>query len=413
MKRWFDPFITAWSGVVTHKLRSSLTILGIVIGVAAVISLMSVGKGAEADILNRIGSLGSDLITIRPGASFGLGGVTIVRGGAGSATTLTQEDAEAVSSLPDIVAAAPTYSRSLQLIAGANNMNATVMGVTPDYKLVDNLGLSGGNFFSDFQYQSNEPVVVLGANVKDTLYPDSDPVGQQLRLSNIAVNVIGVLSSKGEALDSPDNSVYIPLTVMQELLAQPRTAQGGHIVSSISVKISDSKLATPITDEVTSLLRNRHQLSATTDNDFSVTSMEEIAATITATTSTLTLLLGAIAAISLLVGGIGVMNIMLVSVLERTREIGIRKALGAQQRDIWLQFLVEAAFVSLAGGVIGVAVGWVASFLISHIGQMTTLVSPDIVVLAVLVSVGIGLFFGFYPAWNAARLDPIEALRAE
>jgi putative ABC transport system permease protein len=410
MRKWLEPFITAWTGVATHKLRSSLTILGIVIGVAAVISLMSVGKGAESDILSRIGSLGSDLITIRPGSSFGTGGV---RGGAGSATTLTQEDAAAISEIPDVRAAAPSYSRSLQLIAGSNNMNATVVGVTTDYQQVSNLSLSSGTFFSEFQYQTNEAVAVLGANIKDTLYPNNNPVGQPLRLGGISVRVVGVLASKGDTFDSPDNSVYIPLTVMQESIAETRTAQGGHVVSLISVKISDAKLANTINGEVTSLLRTRHQLAATADNDFSVTSMEELAATITATTSTMTLLLGAIAAISLLVGGIGVMNIMLVSVLERTREIGIRKALGARERDIWSQFLVEAAFVALAGGVIGVIIGWVASYLISHIGQMTTVVSADIVVMAVSVSVGIGLFFGFYPAWNASRLNPIEALRAE
>jgi putative ABC transport system permease protein len=412
MKKWLDPFITAWTGVVTHKLRSSLTILGIVIGVAAVISLMSVGKGAESDILTRIGSLGSDLITVRPGAAlvFAMGGV---RGSAGSATSLTQEDAAAISEIPDVTAVAPSYTRNLQLIAGTNNMNTSVVGVTTDYRQVSNLSLASGTFFSEFEYERSEPVAVLGANVKDTLFPDSNPVGQPLRLGGISVRVVGVLVSKGNTFDSPDNSVYVPLTVMQENITDQRTAQGGHVVSSIAMKVSDPKLSDSITSEVTSVLRTRHQLAATADNDFSVTSMEEVAAAVTATTGTLTLLLGAIAAISLLVGGIGVMNIMLVSVLERTREIGIRKALGARERDIWSQFLVEAAFVALAGGVIGVIIGWVASYLISSIGQMTTLVSADIVILAVSVSVGIGLFFGFYPAWNAARLNPIEALRAE
>jgi putative ABC transport system permease protein len=410
MNKWLEPLNTAWMGLSTHKLRSSLTILGIVIGVAAVISLMSIGKGAEADILNRIGSLGSDLITVRPGASSGAGGV---RGGAGSAATLTAEDAAAIGDIPGVEEVAPYYSRNLQLIAGSNNMNAAVDGVTTEYQPVSNLDLSSGHFFTQFEYDRSEAVVVLGSNVKDTLFPDSDPIGQPLRLGNVPVNVIGVLNSKGDSFDSPDNSVFIPLTLMQEQIAQPRTATGGHGISSISLKISDSSLADTITQEITSVLRTRHQLSATTVNDFSVTSMEELAATVTATTNTMTLLLGAIAAISLLVGGIGVMNIMLVSVLERTREIGIRKALGARERDIWVQFLAEAAFVALAGGIIGVIIGWVASHLISSLGNMTTLVSADIIVLAVSVSVGIGLFFGFYPAWNASRLNPIEALRAE
>ncbi len=410
MKRWFEPFSIAWVGIATHKLRSFLTMLGIVIGVGAVISLMSIGKGAEADILSRIGSLGSDLITIRPGG-FTFGGV---RSAAGSAASLTQEDAEAIKGqVTFVTAVAPSYSRSLQLIVGENNMNASVMGSTVDYKQVSNLGLASGTFFSEFEYQQSAMVAVLGSNVKETLFGEADPIGQQMRMGSTVVRVIGVLASKGEMSGSPDGAVFIPLTAMQQTIAQPRTAEGGHVVSSISLKVSDEKQASYVTGEITSLLRSRHQLASTADNDFTVTSMEEIAQAVSQTAGTMTLLLGAIAAISLLVGGIGVMNIMLVSVLERTREIGIRKALGARERDIWGQFLIEAGFLALSGGIIGIVVGWVASYVISSVGQMTTLVSADIVILAVSVSIGIGLFFGFYPAWNASRLNPIEALRAE
>jgi putative ABC transport system permease protein len=200
---------------------------------------------------------------------------------------------------------------------------------------------------------------------------------------------------------------------MQKMVAQPRTSQGDRVVSSIEVKVSDEKQSAYIVGEMTAVLRTRHRLSTSTDNDFQIQSMEEISQTLTQATGTLTLLLGAIAAISLLVGGIGVMNIMLVSVLERTKEIGIRKAVGAQEHDIWIQFLIEAALLTLAGGLIGSAVGWLTSYFVNKFAQMTTIVSPDIVVLAVSVSVGIGLFFGFYPAWNASRLNPIEALRSE
>jgi putative ABC transport system permease protein len=200
---------------------------------------------------------------------------------------------------------------------------------------------------------------------------------------------------------------------MQQTIAQPRTAQGNRIISSISLTVSDESQTQNVIDAITSLLRTRHQLATSADNDFNIQSVEELAATLSSTIGTLTLLLGAIAAISLLVGGIGVMNIMLVSVLERTREIGIRKALGARERDIWIQFLLEAAFLSLAGGIIGIIGGWGVSYFINSIGVLTTLVTPDIVIMAVSVSVGIGLFFGFYPAWNAARLNPIEALRSE
>ncbi|MBI2287722.1 MAG: FtsX-like permease family protein [Chloroflexi bacterium] len=212
---------------------------------------------------------------------------------------------------------------------------------------------------------------------------------------------------------SPDDAVFVPLTVMQQTVAQARTSRGESIVSSIALTVSDKEQSTYVVDEITSLLRFRHQLRATADNDFTVTSMEEIAGTVSAAIGTMTLLLGAIAAISLLVGGIGVMNIMLISVLERTREIGIRKALGAREQDIWIQFLIEAALLSFSGGIIGIALGCGVSRFVASVGQMTTVVSADIIILAVSVSVGIGLFFGFYPAWQASRLNPIEALRAE
>jgi len=412
MKKWFEPLITAWVGVATHKLRSFLTILGIVIGVAAVITLMSIGKGAEADILSRIGSLGSDLITVRPGAVTGFGGV---RGATGGATTLTLEDAAAISQeVPYVSAVAPSYSQNLQLVVGSKNTNASVTGVTAEYMQVNNLELASGTFFTEFEYQRGAKVAVLGSNVKETLFEGTDPIGQTLRVEKNIVRVIGILESKGMSMmGSPDDAIFIPLTAMQQTFAQPRTAQGERVVSSIALTVSDEEQADYVVAEITSLLRSRHQLGPLDDDDFSIRSMEEIAETVTEATGTMTLLLGAIAAISLLVGGIGVMNIMLVSVLERTREIGIRKALGARERDIWTQFLIEAAFLTFAGGIIGVVVGWVVSYVVSSTGLMTTLVTADIVILAVSVSVGIGLFFGFYPAWNASRLNPIEALRSE
>lgn len=410
MKKWFEPLTTAWVGVVTHKLRSSLTILGIVIGVAAVISLMSIGKGAQASILERIGSLGSNLITINPGAS-NFGGV---RSATGSTRTLTQEDAQAIAAQANHIALiAPTYSSNLQLIVGGKNTNSMVTGVPPEYQAIQNLKVADGAFFSDYEYQRGAKVAVLGSEVKVTLFGDTEPIGQQIRMGSNIVRVIGILESKGAAFGSPDDAILIPLTAMQQMVAQPRTTQGERIVSSIALTVDDEKQASSVVEEITSLLRTRHRLSADADNDFRITSMEELAQTVTEATGTMTLLLGAIAAISLLVGGIGVMNIMLVSVLERTREIGIRKALGAREHDIWIQFLIEAAFLTLAGGIIGVAIGWLVSFFVNRSGVITSLVSADIVILAVSVSVGIGLFFGFYPAWNASRLDPIEALRAD
>ncbi|MFC1870276.1 ABC transporter permease [Chloroflexota bacterium] len=410
MKKWFEPLATAWVGVATHKLRSFLTILGIVIGVAAVISLMSIGRGAQADVLSRIETLGSDRLTISSGAST-FGGV---RGAAGSVQTLTQEDAVAISeqvSYVDLVSA--TYSKSLQLIVGGENMNASVTGVAPAYQEIQNLEIASGAFFSNYEYQHGAKVVVLGSEVKETLFGDADPIGQQMRVGSNIVHVTGVLKSKGEMFGSPDSAILIPLTAMQQMIAQTRTSQGEHVVSSIELTVKDEEQADYVVEQITSLLRTRHQLGPNVDDDFSIRSMQELSETLTETTDTLTLLLGAIAAISLLVGGIGVMNIMLVSVLERTREIGIRKALGAKEHDIWLQFLIEAASLTLSGGIIGVIIGWLVSYFVNNMGLMTTVVSADIVVLAVSVSAGIGLFFGFFPAWNASRLNPIEALRSE
>ncbi|HJX12178.1 MAG TPA: ABC transporter permease [Dehalococcoidales bacterium] len=408
MRKWLDPLTTAWTGVITHKLRSFLTILGIVIGVGAVITLMSVGRGAEAQILSNIQNLGSNLVTVRPGA-FTFGGI---RGGISQ--TLTIEDSEAISQrIDNIAAVAPSYNSNLQLVVGGKNTNSQVTGTTPEYMNVNNLKIASGSFFTADEYQRGAKVAVLGSNVAETLFPSSEPVGQQMRMGTIIVRVIGVLQSKGAMFGSPDDAIYIPLTAMQQTVAQPRTAQGGRIVSSIAITVSDADKNQSVIDEITSLLRTRHHLSPAADNDFNIMSTEEIASTLSEAIGTMTLLLGAIAAISLLVGGIGVMNIMLVSVLERTREIGIRKALGARERDIWGQFLIEAAFLTFAGGIIGVIAGWGISYIINRLGVMNTLVAPDIVVLAVSVSVGIGLFFGFYPAWNASRLNPIDALRSE
>ncbi len=407
MKKWFEPFSTAWSGITSHKLRSFLTMLGIVIGVAAVISLMSIGKGAQADILTRIENLGSDLVTISPGSRSS-------RGFRSSVQTLTQEDAAAIAEQVAYVnLVAPTYSSTLQLVIGGKNMNSQVTGVPPEYQEIRHLDIAYGAFFSDYEYQRGAKMIVLGSEVKETLFGDTDPIGQQIRMGSNIVRVIGVLEAKGGRWGSPDNAILIPLTAMQQMVAQTRTAQGERIISSISLQINGDEQASAITEEITSLLRTRHLLGPNVDDDFRIRSMQEIAATMTETTDTMTLLLGAIAAIALLVGGIGVMNIMLVSVLERTREIGIRKALGARERDIWSQFLIEAAFLTFAGGIIGVIIGWVVSTVLDRMEIMTTVVTADIVILAVSVSVGIGLFFGFYPAWNASRLNPIDALRSE
>jgi putative ABC transport system permease protein len=410
MKKWLGTLTTVWLGLSTHKLRSFLTILGVVIGVASVITLMSIGKGSTQQILANIQSMGANLISIRPGASM-FGGV---RGAAGGVRTLTMEDADAIAQqVPNITAVSPSNTSNLQLVVGGQNTNSQVNGVNPEYFPINNINIGSGAFFSEDDYQSGSKVAVLGSNVATTLFPNTDPIGQQMRMGTIIVRVIGVLESKGAGFNSPDDGVYIPLTAMQQAVAQPRTPQGGRIVSTITLTVSDSSHTQNVIDATTSLLRTRHHLAASADNDFNIMSTEEIAQTLSQVTGTLTLLLGAVAAISLLVGGIGVMNIMLVSVLERTREIGIRKALGARDRDIWTQFLIEAALLTFAGGIIGVIFGWATAMLINKLGVMSTVVTADVVIMAVSVSIGIGLFFGFYPAWNASRLNPIEALRSE
>ncbi len=412
MNKWLDSLSAAWSGVITHKLRSSLTMLGIVIGITAVIALMSIGRGVEAEIISQIESLGSNVVFITPGWTT----EEEAWAAGGSAQTLTQEDAAAIAEqVPYVSSVAPVLASNLQMVVGGENMGAQVFGVTPEHMQVNNLEIAHGAFFTEYDYQRGAKVAVLGSNVKETLFGDADPIGQQMRMGGIVVRVIGVLEGKEAMEGSPDDNIFIPLTTFQQTVYQPRTAQGEHVVHYITLTVSDQEQGDYVVEEITELLRSRHQLAANADDDFEIISMQEIIETVSEITGTMSLFLGAIAGISLLVGGIGVMNIMLVSVMERRREIGILKALGATGRDIWTQFLMEAAFLTLAGGIIGIALGWGLSYSVSRfsMGQIPSVVTADIVILAVSVSVGIGLFFGFYPAWKASRLNPIEALRSE
>jgi putative ABC transport system permease protein len=410
-KKILRPLYTAWVVVINHKLRSFLTILGVVIGVAAVIILMSVGKGTTASIINSISSLGTNILYVQPGTSSSGG----VRMGFGSASTLTLEDAKAIADeISGINAVAPYATSNAQVIYDSNNMNVRITGVSVEYQQVLNTVVENGDFFTQYQYDTKAKVAVIGSEVSSTLFEDNDPVGEKIRMSNTVFTVIGVMQSKGSSvMNSSDQTILIPLTTLQGMMSKSVTTTGQHTIASINVLVTDKNQMAVVKEDITALLETRHNIALGDDDDFSISSSDELISTITSSTQSMTLLLGAIAGISLLVGGIGVMNIMLVSVMERRREIGIRKALGAQETAIWTQFLIDSSLLTFSGGIIGILIGWGGSLFVNYMGWMTTVVTMDVVILAVSVSVAIGLFFGFYPAWSASRMNPIEALRSE
>ena len=408
--------MTALSSLTSNKLRAGLTLLGVVIGVAAVITLMAIGKGVQQTITERISSLGTNVLFVRPGQS-SVGGVSRAQG---TAATLTLEDAYALADpvfAPSVAMVAPELSSTAQVVAGSKNTNTRIYGVTPEYQEVRNFHLSSGRFISMGNLDNNSQVAVLGSEVAETLFGFRDPVGQMVRINGRQFDVIGVLESKGggNRFFSLDDQVLVPITTAYHRLASQRTARGGINVQNINVSVRDVESIDSAIREVSTVLRLRHRITG--DDDFTISSQQETIETLRETTNTFVVFLGAIAGISLLVGGIGIMNIMLVSVTERTREIGIRKAMGAKRRDILLQFVTEATLLSLGGGIMGVLLGWALSWLLngrSLLGQPTqTVFSPEIAVLALVVSAAIGLFFGIYPAMRAARLHPIDALRYE
>ncbi|MDO8749638.1 MAG: ABC transporter permease [Dehalococcoidia bacterium] len=407
--------ISALSSIGANKLRSGLTLLGIVIGVAAVISLMAIGRGAQKAITANIAALGTNLLFVRPGATT-QGGVS---GGQGSASTLTLDDAYAlVDALytPSVAAVAPELRAGAQVVAGSKNTRTQVVGVTPEYEFVRNISVASGQFVTWGQVDNRSEVVILGSQVSETLFGFRDPVGQTVRINGRQFTVTGVLKSMGGGPQGAfDDQVLMPITTVYYRLASQRTTQGGVTVQTINVQVGSSNAMDSAVQQIATVLRLRHRITAT--DDFTVTSQQATIDTLQATTNTFVVFLGAIASISLLVGGIGIMNIMLVSVTERTREIGIRKAIGAKRRDILFQFMSEATLLSLGGGGVGVLTGLALSRLINGktLGGQTfhTVFSGDIAVLALIVSAVIGIFFGIYPAFRAARLHPIEALRYE
>jgi putative ABC transport system permease protein len=408
---WTETLATSWHALRSHALRSLLTVLGILVGIAAVIVTVGLGLGTQQDVSAQINALGSNLLIVSPGSSTSTGGV---RGGFGSATTLTVADAAALRSAvaaPDVASVAPEKSASLPLTAGAANWTTTVTGATTAWPAVRSRTTAQGSFFTAAQYDANADVVVLGPDTADELFGSTAVVGQSVTIGGTGFQVIGVLAPAGASTSANlDDVAVMPLS---SAVGTVMGGIGADAVSRIYVKAASDRVLSAASQEVTALLTNVHGITDAADVDFTVSSQTALVDTATSIFRTLTVLLTGIAALSLLVGGIGVMNIMLMSVSERTREIGLRKALGAPPGAIRRQFLVEAGILGLAGGVLGVMVGVTTTWVLPALIGSSVIASVPTVLLALAVALAIGLVFGVYPATRAARLTPIDALRSE
>ncbi len=392
--------------LVANKLRTLLTMLGIIIGVAAVIAMVSVGMGVRSNVVSSISRLGSNMLIVMSGSS-NRGGV---RGAAGSMTTLTYDDAKAIKSrVKNIDYVSPTVQGSYQVVYGHENWSTTVTGVIPEYAAIQSLTMQSGIFFTEHDVDVRNRVAVIGPTVATNLFNSVNPVGKKIRIGNAPYTVIGLLASKGQSTGGMDQDdvVLIPLTTAQERL------MGITYVRSVNVQVSSQDKMDEVQANIEKLLRQRHRIREGGEDDFNVRNMTSLMETMTQTTTMITLLLGSIAGISLIVGGIGIMNIMMVSVTERTREIGIRKAIGATYNSIMLQFLIESTMISILGGLIGIGIGIGVAKAISQFGNFTTVISGASIAASFGFSLFVGIFFGMLPARKAARLDPIDALRYE
>ncbi len=398
--------LSAFRALRRNKMRSFLTMLGIIIGVGAVIAMLAIGQGAEYSVKEQIASLGTNVLMVFPGAQQQAG----VRTAAGSAVTLTEDDALAIQrECPAVQYLSPGSGAGGQVIAGNLNWSTGISGVGNDYLEIRQWSVEYGQFFTDADVKAAAKVCVLGKTVADNLFPESSPVEQTIRIRNVPFKVVGVLTKKGQntAGQDQDDIILAPYTtVIRRLSHWPN-------LRSILVSATGLKDIPTAQAQITELLRMRHKIQPYESDDFTIRNQTDLAATATATTEILTILLASIASVSLLVGGIGIMNIMLVSVTERTREIGIRMSIGARGRDILTQFLIEALVLSLLGGIVGIIVGTTGSSIISKFAKWPTIVTPFSIILSFGFSIAIGIFFGFYPARKAALLNPIDALRYE
>jgi putative ABC transport system permease protein len=391
-----------------NKMRTGLAALGIVIGIGSVIALMSMGEASKQAVQSQIQSIGSNLLTVSPGFQISSG----VRGAAGGATTLTNADADAIKtsvSVTTLKAVSPEYSSRAQVTAGRNNTNTTIVGVEPVYAEVRKLTVSSGSFISEQNLNANSKVAVIGPTTAEDLFGSGvNPVGQSVRISGKTFQVIGVTKSKGgSSMQNQDDRIYIPLTTAQKQIF------GVKHLTSIALEAKNENVMTQAQNEVGYLLLERHKITEVASADFRIMSQSDILETASQVTGTFTSMLTGVAAISLLVGGIGIMNIMLMSVTERTREIGLRKALGAKKKNIILQFLTESIILTFVGGLLGIIIGIAGFYVYAKLNSTTFVVAPSSVILAFTVSAGIGVLFGWYPAQKAANLQPIEALRYE
>lgn len=402
----FAMLLEAWSAMGANKLRTFLTMLGMVIGVGAVILMSSIGEGTQAKVKESIASMGSNLFIILAGSSTSGG----ARMGSGGVQTLTASDATAIGELSSVAAAAPVASGTAQMVYQSANWNVQIMGTTPEFLQVRDWTLESGLGFGDSDVRGSTRVVILGKTVVQNLFGEEDPVGKTIRIKQSPYLVVGVLASKGQSLDGrdQDDTALVPVSTAQTKLFG---SQFKGTVRFIMVEASSEEVMPKAEKEMVQLLRQRHKLRESAEDDFSIRNLTALANTAAETTKAMSLMLAAIASISLLVGGIGIMNIMLVSVTERTREIGIRIAIGARQREILVQFLLEALMISIIGCLIGVGLGVGGAMMVENFLPIKALVTQNSILISFVVATGVGVFFGFYPAYKASKLEPIEALR--